>query len=272
MALGSVRQLQARDFEAALRVVDAASRAHTLDGFREATLEAMASAMGYRDATFFVGATVEEAFADRRPAVSGRAGRMLEQYVGRWWREDLYARPRALQLFRRRSVVALRELPRPAGPGERRYVEQFLVANRIEDELGVRLDTGACGVALMGVLGDGRRPFDARDVARLELLSGPLSSILRFYLRPERRAREAELSPREREVAELVAAGLSNREVARELCVGEHTVKKHLTRVLAATGCRSRTQLAAAWRGDGLTPAGSHAPAAAPAPRGPSPA
>jgi DNA-binding CsgD family transcriptional regulator len=152
------------------------------------------------------------------------------------------------------------------------YVEQFLVANHIHDEIGIKLDTRSTGVALLGVLGDGRRPFDARDVARLELLSGPLSSILRFYLRAERRTVDpAVLSPREREVAELVAGGLTNREIARTLCVGEHTVKKHVTRALAATGCATRTQLAIAWR-EGLTRAGSPAPAAAPAPPGPSPA
>jgi DNA-binding CsgD family transcriptional regulator len=272
MTHGSVAHPEARDPRAVLRVVDAAARTNTLDAFRRVTLEAIARELGYRDLTFFVGRTVEEAFADPSPAVHGRAARMLEQYVGGWWREDVYARPRALAMFRRRSVVALRELPRPAGPRERRYVEQFLVANRIEDEIGVKFATPEGGVALMGVLGDGRRAFDARDVARLELLSGPLSSILRFYLRADRHAApRPALSPREREVAELVAAGLTNREIARALCVGEPTVKKHVTRALAATGCATRTQLAIAWR-SGLTPAGSPAPAAAPVPRGPSPA
>jgi DNA-binding CsgD family transcriptional regulator len=249
MAHGSVVQPEARDAHAVLRIVEAVSRANTLEAFRLSTLDALARELGYRDLTFFVGPTVEEAFADPRPTVQGRAARMLEQYVGGWWREDVYARPCALELFRRRSVVALRELPRPAGARERRYVEQFLVANRIDDEIGVKFDTASNGVALMGVLGDGRRPFDARDVARLELLSGPLSSILRFYLRAERRvAQRPALTAREREVAELVAAGLTNREIAATLSVGEHTVKKHVTRVLGAMGCATRTQLAIAWR------------------------
>jgi DNA-binding NarL/FixJ family response regulator len=50
-------------------------------------------------------------------------------------------------------------------------------------------------------------------------------------------------------VAELVAGGLTNREIARTLSIGEPTVKKHVTRALAATGCSSRTQLAITWRG-----------------------
>jgi hypothetical protein len=84
----SVLQPEARDDRAVLRIVEAVSRANTLEGFRLATLDALAAEMGYRDLTFFVGATVEEAFADPRPTVLGRAGLMLEQYVGGWWRED----------------------------------------------------------------------------------------------------------------------------------------------------------------------------------------
>ena len=242
-------QLEQTDYRAVLRVVEAASRANTLEHFRLATLDAMAGELGYRDLTFFVGPTVAEAFADPLPTVMGRAARMLEQYVSGYWRADLYARPQVVSMFRRRPVLALAELPRPSGPADRRYVEQFLVANHIDDEIGIKLDTQGTGVALMGVLGDGRRRFDARDVARLQLFSGPLSSILRFYLRADRRAPEWPLlSPREREVSELVAGGLTNREIARTLCIGEPTVKKHVTRALAATGCATRTQLAIAWR------------------------
>ncbi len=241
--------LDARDYRAALRVVESVSRANTLDGFRHATLDALATELGYRDLTFFVGASAEEAFADPEPAVLGRAGRMLNQYVGGYWREDVYARPQVLAMFRNRTALALSELPRPESTGERRYVEQFLVANHIHDEIGIKLDTHATGVALIGVLGDGRRPFGHRDVARLELVTGPLSSILRFFLRAERRVPDRPaLSAREREVAELVAGGLTNREIACTLCIGEPTVKKHVTHVLAATGCTSRTQLAIAWR------------------------
>jgi hypothetical protein len=147
--------LDARDYRAALRVVESASRANTLEAFRRATLDAFATELGYRDLTFFVGATAEDAFSDASPAVLGRAGRMLDQYICGYWREDLYARPRALAMFRTRSAVALRELPRPASTGERRYVEQFLVANHIHDEIGVKLDTGGTGVALIGFSGTG---------------------------------------------------------------------------------------------------------------------
>jgi DNA-binding CsgD family transcriptional regulator len=241
--------VDASDLRAVLRVVDAVSTATTLEGFRHATLDALAVEMGYPDLTFFTGRTAEEAFSDPRPAVLGRAARMLESYQSGWWRKDLYARPGVLAMFRHRSALALGELPCATAPADRAYVEGFLRANRIDDEIALKLDTRAAGVALIGVLGDARRRFSRRDVARLEALSVPLSGMLRLHLRaPAPPAVRSALTAREREVAELVAAGLSNRAIAETLCIGEPTVKKHVTRVLAATGCATRTQLAIAWR------------------------
>lgn len=54
----------------------------------------------------------------------------------------------------------------------------------------------------------------------------------------------AALSDRERDVAERVAAGLSNPEIARALFVGESTVKTHLNAALIKTGTINRVQLA----------------------------
>jgi len=55
----------------------------------------------------------------------------------------------------------------------------------------------------------------------------------------------AALTAREREVARLVAQGLSNREIATTLIISERTAANHLQRVLDKLGIHSRTQLAA---------------------------
>jgi DNA-binding CsgD family transcriptional regulator len=54
-----------------------------------------------------------------------------------------------------------------------------------------------------------------------------------------------DLSPREREIAHLVAGGSSNREIAELLALSTKTVERHLTNSLAKLGARNRTELAA---------------------------
>jgi DNA-binding NarL/FixJ family response regulator len=50
------------------------------------------------------------------------------------------------------------------------------------------------------------------------------------------------LSPREGEVLRLLAAGYSNREIARALFVAEGTVKNHVSNILSKMGVRDRTR------------------------------
>ncbi len=58
-----------------------------------------------------------------------------------------------------------------------------------------------------------------------------------------------ELSEREMEVLHLIAAGLSNQEIAEKLIIGERTVKSHVSNILSKLHLADRTQAAVyAWR------------------------
>jgi DNA-binding CsgD family transcriptional regulator len=98
--------------------------------------------------------------------------------------------------------------------------------------------------AARALYGDALERFDALGAARwAEKVAADLARL------PGRRpADDDSLTAREREVAELVAAGLANKEVAARIFVSVRTVEATLSRVYGKLGVRSRTELAARLR------------------------
>ena len=68
-----------------------------------------------------------------------------------------------------------------------------------------------------------------------------------------RRSQPVDLTPREREILQLVGQGLANKQIARRLDITERTVKSHMTRVFQRIGVTDRVQ-AALWARQHLPP------------------
>ncbi len=133
-----------------------------------------------------------------------------------------------------------------------RYIEYraLVVSHSVEIYIGlVALLFAAAGIWL-GVTLTGRPDrVVVREVA-VEV-PGPPQTV--FVADPARRAASG-LTPREFEILELVAAGLSNREIAERIFVSENTVKTHCSRLFEKLGARRRTQAVQAGKDLGLIP------------------
>jgi DNA-binding NarL/FixJ family response regulator len=144
------------------------------------------------------------------------------------------------------GIEATRQLA-DAGPDGLRIL--ILTTFDLDDYVYDALRAGASGFLLKDVTAE--RLFDAvRVVAAGEALLAPsvtrrlITEFARLRPRPDApsTAALAALTPRERQVLQLVAQGLSNPEIATRLVVTEETVKTHVSRMLSKLGLRDRTQ------------------------------
>jgi two-component system, NarL family, response regulator YdfI len=94
----------------------------------------------------------------------------------------------------------------------------------LPDQLVAALEAAALGLTVM---------HPAQTEA---LLAAPVGTARRM-------AELAEpLTPREREVLQMLASGSGNKEIASRLSISEHTVKFHVTAILGKLGAGSRTE------------------------------
>jgi DNA-binding NarL/FixJ family response regulator len=132
-----------------------------------------------------------------------------------------------------------------AAPGSPRVL--ILTTFDLDEYVYEALRAGASGFLLKDAGAD-ELLRAVRVIAGGEALLAP--SITRrliedYAQRPPRRgqpAQLAELTPRELEVLRLVARGLSNADIARELVVGDATVKTHVARIFSKLDLHDRAQ------------------------------
>ena len=143
-------------------------------------------------------------------------------------REQLLVSGDALAEVGARAVVALADDERPArilhglaAPG---------LGHRVSRRLGRRAARGDDG----GRPGLHRAPGRACPRVCCRCGPRPRKGWARRPLEP--------LTPREREVLELLAHGLSNRQIAERLGISEHTAKFHVAAISGKLGAASRTE------------------------------
>ena len=123
------------------------------------------------------------------------------------------------------------------------------------DRIRGALEAGASGYLLKDAEAD--EVVDGiRRAHRGEMPLGPAVSrqLARAFSTPGRAAVDT-LTPREHEVLSLIAAGLSNREIASRLSISERAARSHVISILDKLGLRSRTQAALYAVQQGLVPA-----------------
>ena len=129
----------------------------------------------------------------------------------------------------------------------------MLTVSELTDDVTQALNLGAKGYVLKGV--DPRELTEVlRMVANGETYVSPtlsarvVSDLSARSVAAARRRPIDELTEREREILELVAAGLSNKRIALRLDTHEKTVKHYMTRILAKLHMSNRTEAAVAFR------------------------
>lgn len=116
------------------------------------------------------------------------------------------------------------------------------------DDILPLFDAGACGYLLKDSEPESIRAAVRTAYQGTSALSADVVSALVASARAGRPTNMAlsmdpELTGRELEVVEHLAHGLSNSEIARELCIGERTVKAHLSSVMMKWESRDRVQV-----------------------------
>jgi DNA-binding NarL/FixJ family response regulator len=136
--------------------------------------------------------------------------------------------------------------------------EVIALTSVLEDQAVIgAVKAGAIGYLLKDTQSDElRRAIKAAAEGQVQLSPQAASRLMREVRTPEVASVEAP-TEREDEVLKLIARGMANKEIARELVIGEKTVKTHVSNILQKLGVQSRTQAALYAAQNGLAELGS---------------
>ncbi|SMY11868.1 response regulator transcription factor [Brevibacterium jeotgali] len=221
---------------------------HTSAGvpFKETMVETLARVFRVRSSTFFFGPTYAQMFTDPDPHVQGIPDHMVRNYHEHWYEKDVFALSTAQEALTRSGFVTLEDLSY-LPEAQQEYLYGQLVPHGLGSAAALHLRFSD-GEAILGLF-DEDRVWTRPDVIAMRALAKHLQARSRGIAMGGAEVvpdLDVLLSPRQREVAELVGHGLTNAAIAERLCVTEMTVKKYISRIFEATGMTNRSMLAVA--------------------------
>ncbi len=134
------------------------------------------------------------------------------------------------EVAREYAVIVLSEQPKAAWLSKalRAGVRAVLPREVTPEQLRAALEAAAAGLVIV-------HPSELDTV-----LPAAVTSFVAVDELPE------PLTPREREVLQMLAAGLANKEIAARLAISDHTVKFHVASILGKLGASTRTEAVSA--------------------------
>ncbi|ANP85179.1 response regulator [Rhizobium leguminosarum] len=126
-------------------------------------------------------------------------------------------------------------------------VLMLTVSEEVDTLLGA-LQRGAMGYVLKGVGSRGLAEAIQTVLRGSRYISPTMSAKVMENSLNGGTSDKSSLTPREREVMDLVAQGLSNKHIGLRLSLQEKTVKHHMTQILSKLGASNRTEAALQWR------------------------
>lgn len=243
----SVVALPIEQYQRVFAVLEMCDAARTLVEFKEILLESLGSVFGYRHVTCFTGPSIEEAFRDQSPSLRGSCKVSWPAYQERWHRFDVLSTAESCGALRRNGFTEFRRLTVLPDWG-REYIDGHMGKWGYRSAAAMHIEFPIGGHALVGLTDPAPGLFEGSDAAALTLLARHLSAISRRMSTDVAAIVDANLSDRLQEVAALICAGRSNKEIAATLFLSLDTVKKYVSRILASTDCRSRSEFMARYR------------------------
>jgi DNA-binding NarL/FixJ family response regulator len=104
------------------------------------------------------------------------------------------------------------------------------------------LEAGADGYTLKDISVEELEAAVRRIASGDTVLHPDAASAVARRIAANGKEKASSLTPRQREILRLLSLGLENKQIARRLGIGVHTVKTHVSRVLAKMGATSRTE------------------------------